>query len=74
MEGPARIYRLLLATLQVPGAEGPAGPEKPRGAGPDRSLRNHLAPRSRRERPKMLGHDGFPAGLSNGKKPEHPAR
>lgn len=46
----------------------------PRGE-PLRSLRNHArAPRDRGGRPKMLGHEGHPAGLSNGKKPELPAR
>ncbi len=42
---------------------------------PLRSLRNHArVPRDRSGRPKMLGHEGHPAGLSNGKKPELPAR
>jgi hypothetical protein len=75
MKGGARIYQLLIGTLQVMGA----GPDSkaPAGLHPERagSLRNHVsAPRARSGRPKMLGHDGFPAGLSNGKKPEHPAR
>lgn len=41
--------------------------------GPARSLRNHArGPERRNARPKLLGHDGHPAGLSNGKPPELP--
>jgi hypothetical protein len=74
MSSGARIYQLLLGTLQVMSApdRGVPGP----GPGLDRpgSLRNHApAPRRRHGRPKLLGHDGFPAGLSNGRKPEPPA-
>jgi hypothetical protein len=44
------------------------------GKEPPRSLRNHArAPRRRSGRPKLLGHDGHPAGLSNGILPELPA-
>jgi len=40
---------------------------------PIRPLRNHArAPRRRNGRPKLLGHDGHPAGLSNGKPPALP--
>jgi hypothetical protein len=38
---------------------------------PQRSLRNHSrGPRQRNGRPKLLGHEGHPAGLSNGLKPK----
>ena len=43
---------------------------------PARSLRNHgLVPSRGRGKgqPKMLGHEGHPAGLSNGKPPSFPA-
>ena len=43
---------------------------------PARSLQNHgpIPSRGRGSgRPKMLGHDGHPAGLSNGKPPAFPA-
>ena len=46
------------------------------GREPARSLRNHGRISSRTcggSRPKMLGHDGHPAGLSNGKAPAFPA-
>lgn len=73
MSSGARIYEMLLATLQVMGApdRGVPGPVPERPG----SLRNHApAPRRRHGRPKLLGHDGFPAGLSNGRRPELPAR
>jgi hypothetical protein len=44
------------------------------GKEPQRSLRNHSrAPRQRNHRPKLLGHEGHPAGLSNGLKPKNAA-
>lgn len=45
------------------------------GESPGRSLRNHhSSPNTRNGRPKLLGHDGHPAGLSNGRQPVLPAR
>jgi hypothetical protein len=69
------IYRLILGTLQVVTASGRAGAAPAPRAQPLRSLQNHSRARQRRGgNPKLLGHDGFPAGLTNGRKLELPTR